>query len=171
MCVGRSSFSLWLRAILRLRAIALALRVGLAFAAAHVSFPFTRPLIPYTVRVPPSATNSTSRVSPGSKRTAVPAAIFRRIPYAAARSKSSARFTSKKWQCDPTWIGRSPRLVTVTRAVERPSLGSIGSERRKYSPGIIVLSDRLMDGDQFGSVRKGSFDLDFTYHFGHAFHD
>src|SRR5688572_4398229 len=46
----------------------------------HLSFPFTRPLMPYTVRVPASATRSTSFVSPGSKRTAVPAAMFNRMP-------------------------------------------------------------------------------------------
>jgi len=45
---------------------------------------------PYTMRAPESATSSTVRSCPGSKRTAVPAAMFRRKPRAAARSKESA---------------------------------------------------------------------------------
>src|SRR5687768_12621090 len=44
------------------------------------------------------------------------------------------------------------------------------SEQRKYSPGIISLSNGLMDGDQFGPVRKGAFHLNLTDHFGDAFH-
>jgi hypothetical protein len=43
------------------------------------------------------ATSSTVRVWPGSKRTAVPAAMLRRMPRAAARSKASASLVSKKW--------------------------------------------------------------------------
>ncbi len=54
----------------------------------------------------------------------------------AARTTSS-RLVSKKWQCEPTCTGRSPRLVTSMRHVGRPALISIGSSDRKYSPGII----------------------------------
>ena len=81
--------------------------------------------------MPPIATSSTSRVSPGSKRTAVPAAMLSRMPYAAARSNASQRLTSKKWQCDPTCTGRSPRLLTSMRRVG-PSgvqLDGIGCEK------------------------------------------
>ena len=41
-------------------------------------------------------TRVTRRASPGSKRTAVPAGMLRRIPKALARSKRSARLASKK---------------------------------------------------------------------------
>src|SRR5437870_12864478 len=59
-----------------------AVMIGIAVAIDFhlMSFPFTRPLMPKTVRVPPSATNSISFVSPGSNRTAVPAGIFSRVP-------------------------------------------------------------------------------------------
>ncbi len=40
----------------------------------------TRPAKPYTSRLPAKATSSTSRLWPGSKRIAVPAAIFNRNP-------------------------------------------------------------------------------------------
>ena len=55
------------------------LRVGLA-SDLHLSFPITLPVKPYTLRAPASATSSTVRVWPGSKRTAVPAAMFSRKP-------------------------------------------------------------------------------------------
>ena len=42
------------------------------------------------MRAPPSATSSIVRACPGSKRTAVPAGMFRRNPRAARRSNSSA---------------------------------------------------------------------------------
>ena len=45
---------------------------------------------------PPSRPGRPIASSPGSKRTAVPAAMFSRMPYAAARSNASQRFTSKK---------------------------------------------------------------------------
>jgi len=35
-------------------------------------------------------------------------------PNAAARSNASARLTSKKWKCEPTWTGRSPVLRTLS---------------------------------------------------------
>jgi len=45
-----------------------------------LSAPITRPLKPKTLRAPASATSSIVRSCPGSKRTAVPAAILRRMP-------------------------------------------------------------------------------------------
>src|SRR5213076_1632670 len=85
-------------------------------------------------------------------------------------------FTSKKWQCDPTWTGRSPRFVTSSRAVARPAFSSIGSESRKYSPGIIVTfvslsADRTVNGDQLRAVRERALDLDFRNHLRDAVHD
>ena len=44
-----------------------------------------------------SATKSTVRVWPGSKRTAVPAAMLSRMPCAFLRSNCSAALVSKKW--------------------------------------------------------------------------
>ena len=64
----------WPAAKARAAAIAL-LRV-----CSSSSRPSTRPFKPYTIRWPPSATSSTTRVSPGSKRTAVPARMFSRMP-------------------------------------------------------------------------------------------
>src|SRR3990167_11429224 len=69
--------------------------VGLA-GNLHQSAPMMRPAKPNTRRSPARSTSSTSRDWPGSKRTAVPAAIFRRIPRAAARSKLRASLVSKK---------------------------------------------------------------------------
>src|SRR5215472_9560261 len=60
------------------------------------SGPMTAAVKPYTIRAPESATNSTVRSCPGSKRTAVPAAMLRRKPRAAARSKASAALVSAK---------------------------------------------------------------------------
>src|SRR5881227_1610427 len=67
----------------------------------------------------------------------VPPGTSSRTPWAAWPSNDSQRFTSKKWKCEPTWIGRSPRLLTSIRRVARPAFNSIGSDLRKYSPGII----------------------------------
>src|SRR4051812_33756834 len=122
--------------------------------------------------------------------------MFRRIPYAAARSKPRKRFASKKWQCDPTCTGRSPRLLTVIVRVCRPAFSSIGSDASRYSPGIIPRpgsaalqgcpamsqawrrtrkhlrsSDRLVDGHALGAVRERAFDLDLGDHFRDALHD
>jgi hypothetical protein len=77
------------------------LRVGAASEArGHRQFP-ERPadeaVEAVTMRSPASATSVTVRVCPGSKRTAVPAAMSRRKPRARARSKSSASLVSKKW--------------------------------------------------------------------------
>src|SRR5207244_1763937 len=82
-------------------------------------------LSPKTRRSPASSTSVTRFSSPGSKRTAVPAGTFSRIPNACARSKRRARLTSKKWKCEPIWIGRSPVLVTVSSTVRRPWLATL----------------------------------------------
>src|SRR5262249_23765288 len=60
------------------------------------SAPSMRRFRPITSRRPPIAMSSTSRVSPGSNLTAVPDAMFKRMPYAAARSKARQRLTSGK---------------------------------------------------------------------------
>ena len=56
--------------------------------SAPLIFPFKPE---YTRRSPASATSSTSRWSPGSKRTAVPAAMFNRNPRACSRSNAQRR--------------------------------------------------------------------------------
>src|SRR5262249_34334412 len=101
----------------------------------------TRPslsaLSPWTSRSPASSTRVTTFSSPGSKRTAVPAGTLSRIPQARRRSKRSARLTSKKWKWEPTWMGRSAVLATVSSMVRRPALASMSPSPRMYSPGII----------------------------------
>src|ERR1700755_2921324 len=69
-------------------------------------------------------------------------------------------------------MGRSPVLATVSVTVLRPALSSISPSLMKRSPGIIaaLLSDRLMDGDEFCAVRKRRLDLDVVDHFGDAGH-
>ena len=52
---------------------------------------------PVRTRFPAYGTRSTSRVSPGSNRTAVPAGRSSRWPYAARRSNRRARLASAKW--------------------------------------------------------------------------
>src|SRR5262249_21364587 len=138
--------------------------------ASTSSAPSTRRFRPITSRRPPIATSSTSRVSPGSKRTAVPEAMFRRMPYAAARSKIRQRLTSGKWKWEPTCTGRSPVLATSSRRVGRPSLISIGSRSSKYSPGIMASPYGLMDGHELGAIRKRPFHLDLADHLAHTFH-
>src|SRR5262245_44475821 len=68
--------------------------------------------------------------------------MLSRMPYAAARSNASHRLTSKKWQCDPTCTGRSPRLLTSIRRVGRPAFNSMGSAARRYSPGMMLIDTR-----------------------------
>mmetsp|Transcript_882 Transcript_882/g.3440 ORF Transcript_882/g.3440 Transcript_882/m.3440 type:complete len:370 (+) Transcript_882:3219-4328(+) len=67
-----------------------------AAALAGVSAPSARPLPPRPTLLPPTSTSTTVFSSPGSKRTAVPAAMCRRRPYACARSNSSQLLASKK---------------------------------------------------------------------------
>src|SRR6185369_4719456 len=91
----------------------------------------------------------------------------------AARSKARARFTSKKWKCEPTWIGRSPVLVTTSSTVARPAFATMSPSPRTYSPGITGFSsaDRTVDGDQLGPVGERALDLHLVDHLGDAFHD
>src|SRR5690606_13956844 len=72
------------------------LGIGATVHAAH-SGPITLPWKPKTSPRPARRTRVTSRVWPGSKRTAVPAGMSRRKPRAAGRSKRKASLTSKKW--------------------------------------------------------------------------
>src|SRR6185436_1548201 len=72
------------------------LRIGRARNLRHFSDPITLPWNPKTLRSPASATSFTVRFCPGSKRTAVPAAMLSRKPRDFARSKRSASFVSKK---------------------------------------------------------------------------
>jgi hypothetical protein len=102
-------------------------------------------LKPNTLRSPARSTSSTVRRWPGSKRTAVPAAMFRRMPRASVRSNSSAVLTSKKWKCEPTWIGRSPLLATTSVRVRRPTLISMSPGSSRYWPGIMVMGS---DGER-----------------------
>src|SRR5262249_42074464 len=149
----------------RLSAIMAASRTASASSA-----PSTRRFRPITSRRPPIATNSTSRVSPGSKRTAVPQAMFKRMPYPAARAKTRQRLTSKKWKWEPTCTGRSPVLATSSRRVGRPALISIGSLPSKYSPGITASPYGLVDGHELCAIRKCTFYLDFADHLADTVH-
>src|SRR6185295_8010943 len=58
--------------------------------------PWVSALSPNIWRAPASSTRVTRFSSPGSKRTAVPAGMFKRMPKAWGRSKRSARLASKK---------------------------------------------------------------------------
>ena len=62
-----------------------------------VTGPAANAFPPRTTRAPAISTSETVLVSPGSNRTAVPAGMSSRRPYAAARSKVSARLVSAKW--------------------------------------------------------------------------
>jgi hypothetical protein len=44
------------------------------------------------------------------------------------------RIDFKKWKCEPTWMGRSPRLATTTVAVARPAFSDLALFHQ-YSPG------------------------------------
>ena len=57
--------------------------------------------------------NGASVGTPGSNRSADPAGIARRIPYAAARSNMSRGLTSKKWKWDVMLTGTSEVLVAT----------------------------------------------------------
>src|SRR5262249_43784551 len=71
---------------------------------AHRSPPSKRR--PGTRRAPASSTSSTSRETPGSNRTEVPAGTSRRQPAASALSNARAGLLCAKWRWEPTWIGR-----------------------------------------------------------------
>ena len=64
---------------------------------ARHNLPITSCRKPGDLALPANGTSCTSRVWPGSKRTAVPAAMSRRWPRALARSNSSAGLVSAKW--------------------------------------------------------------------------
>src|SRR5262245_50890316 len=96
--------------------------------------------------------------------------MFKRMPYAAARSKTRLRLTSRKWKWEPTWTGRSPVFATSSRRVGRPALSWIGSFASKYSPGIMVSPNGFMDGHELGAIRKSPFHLDLADHLAHTFH-
>src|SRR5262249_22522116 len=61
-----------------------------------VTGPLAHALPPRMTRCPAMATSLTVFVSPGSNRTAVPAGMSRRMPYAIVRSNDSARLVSTK---------------------------------------------------------------------------
>src|SRR5438270_14061207 len=100
------------------------------------------------------------------------------MPKALARSKRRARFASKKWKCEPTWMGRSPVLATTTSAVSRSWLATMSPSASRYSPGITrrrlprpCSADGLMNGHELGAVGKSALDLHLVDHLRHAFHD
>src|SRR5579883_2372668 len=127
------------------------------------------------MRAPANGTRLTSFSSPGSKRTAVPAGIFRRRPRAAARSKCRARLTSKKWKWLPTWTGRSPVCLTSSVVTGRPALAWISSASSKYSPGrmlsLLSLADRIVDRHELGAIGEGCLDLHLVDHLRDALQD
>src|SRR5262245_24949355 len=98
-----------------------------------------------------------------------------RIPKAAARSKRSALLASKKWKCEPTWMGRSPVLATTSSTVRRPSKATTSPSPSRYSPGIIATRsfsrDGMVDGHELGAVGERAFDLHVLDHLRHALHD
>src|SRR2546422_4688587 len=81
--------------------------------ACSLPAPSVSALSPKTRRAPAISTSGTRVSSPGSERNAVPAGTLRRRANARERSNRRARFTSKKWKCDPICIGRSPVFATV----------------------------------------------------------
>lgn len=66
-------------------------------SSSAIERPPVSPRRPGTVRSPANGTSSTATGMPGSKRTAVPAAMLSRSPRAAARSKSRPGLASAKW--------------------------------------------------------------------------
>ena len=94
---------------------------------------------PRTILLPAMGTSGTSLLSPGSKRTAVPAGTLSRLPRLAARSNESSAFVSMKWKCEPTWMGLSPVLVTLSkmpgRSLFRVTSPKLGSASTTTSPG------------------------------------
>ena len=131
---------------------------------------------PETSRVPPSATSSTSRVSPGSKRTAVPAAIFE--PHAVGGRR------------DRTPASGSPRRMAVRADLHRP-IAAIASTsmRARRTAGVQSRSDRSLEkvfaGNHASIALTGSdewtvtslvpsgkraFDLNLRNHLRHAVH-
>ena len=91
------------------------------------SGPSTSPANPIATRAPPIGTSGASVGTPGSKRSADPAGIASRMPYAAARSNESRGLTSKKWKCDVMLIGTSD-------GVGRDEVDETGRHRRLAAP-------------------------------------
>mmetsp|Transcript_5724 Transcript_5724/g.21647 ORF Transcript_5724/g.21647 Transcript_5724/m.21647 type:complete len:213 (+) Transcript_5724:4169-4807(+) len=89
-------------------------------ASGASAWPSTMLFPPRITLLPAMGTSGTSLLSPGSKRTAVPAGTLSRLPRLAARSNESSPFVSMKWKCDPTWMGLSPVLVTLSKMPGRP---------------------------------------------------
>ncbi len=103
----------------------------------------------HDARDPRSATISTSREAPGSKRREVPDGMSSRKPSAASRSNVSAALTSARWMCDPIWTGpvagvddhEGAPLVGAAVGVEhRPSRAPRGSRRVRWSDWTMVCS-------------------------------
>src|SRR5690606_11589860 len=90
---------------------------------------------PGTRRAPASGTSTTSRSTPGSNRTEVPAGMSRWRPHAAARSHSTPGLTAARWKCEPTCTGRSAALLTVIVMRSRPGLRGTAPSPGMTSPG------------------------------------
>lgn len=56
--------------------------------------------------------------SPGSNRTAVPAAMSSRLKKAFSRSNARNRFASQKWKCEPTWARANGEEIELQSAGE-----------------------------------------------------
>lgn len=61
------------------------------------TLPVASPFPPEIILAPPISHSVTVLTSPGSKRTAVPAAMSSRLPYALPRSNVNAELVSMKW--------------------------------------------------------------------------
>ena len=72
------------------------------------SGPSTSPPCPRITRAPPNGRRRTVTGWPGSKKTFTPAGTSSRMPHAAARSKRSARLTSKTWKCEVSPFPSAP---------------------------------------------------------------
>ncbi len=99
----------------------------------------------------------------GSKKTFSPGSIASRIPHAAARSKRSARFVSKKWKCEVTPTGTSPSLTTAARGPARATPAP-ASPVRGRSGG----AERVVQHEQPAAVGEQRLDLDPAHEAGHA---
>ena len=84
----------------------------------------------------------------------------------AARSNSSSGLTSKKWKCEPTWIGRSPRLRTekangvATLVEDDVRLGEPELARLDTFGSLRPGADRIVDRDELLPVREHRLDLE-----------
>ena len=101
--------------------------------------------------------------TPGRKKTLAPGAIASRMPQAAARSKRSARLTSKKWKCDVTPTGTAPSLTTVS-----PCSRARHSSAVSATGGGPVAADRVVQDQQPAAVGEQRLDLDAADELGDA---